>query len=78
MRLRFDAARLEALEREWDSKLGGPITRPYREVLCYCAGRLFGSGAQLGDLVGYLTLAFDLAVEALEAGSMPAGPEVET
>ena len=68
MKLIYDVARLEELERSWDARLGGPLTRPYRDLLCYCAGRLLSQGAQLEDIAGYLRIAFDEAVAALELG----------
>lgn len=48
--------RYETLERDWDLKLGGAGTRPFREVLAFAAGRLRGNGASTADVVGYLQL----------------------
>jgi len=58
----YDLEQLEALERDWDPKLGGALTRPYRELLCYCAGKLLAHGAQLEDIGGYLGASRDVAV----------------
>ena len=57
--------RLEALEVSWDERLGGRDTRPYRELLCYCAGRLMAAGVVLDDLGAYLREASVLALEVL-------------
>jgi len=77
VRLRYDLARLEALERDWDPKLGGPITRPYRDLLCYCVGRLLGNGAQLEDVAGHLRVAREEAIAAAEV-EFPGVPGAES
>jgi hypothetical protein len=66
----IDFERLEAIERKWDQRFGGRETRPYRELLAYCSGRLLRAGGTLQDLVGYLSEAFDVLLEWLkdEAG----------
>ncbi len=61
-----DVERLEALERQWDERLGGPASRPYRELLCYCAGRLLAHGAQFDGVIGYLGDSFDELVEQMK------------
>lgn len=48
--------RYETFEREWDLKLGGAGTRPFREVLAFAAGRMRHQGATSGDVVAYLQL----------------------
>lgn len=57
----LDLEQLEALERDWDPRLGGALTRPYRDLLCYCAGKLLAHGAQLVEIQGYLGASYDVA-----------------
>ena len=64
-----DVQRLEALERVWDARLGGPESRPYRDLLCYCAGRLLAHGALFEGILGYLGDSFDEAVELMKGGT---------
>lgn len=41
-------------ERSWDKVLGGPTSRPYRDVATWAVQRLLGGGASLEDVLEYL------------------------
>jgi len=44
-------------EEEWDPVLGGPATRPYRELAAFCMGRLLLLGADLNEVLVYFQAA---------------------
>lgn len=49
------AAEVEQLEDRFDQLLGGLETRPWRELLAYCASRLTAAGADMADILKYLS-----------------------
>lgn len=59
-------------EAGWDSQLAGFGTRPYRELMGYCAGRLLAAGAGADAVVQYLReliTEFNIAPDGSEAGT---------
>jgi hypothetical protein len=67
-----DLERFEEFEHEWDLKLGGGGTRPFRELLAFTAARLRHCGASSADVVAYLQLLlekFDLTAATMRGAS---------
>jgi hypothetical protein len=52
-------AEMHRFEDGWDARLGGVLTRGYRELLVYIAGRLFLNGAALEDVFLYVRECLD-------------------
>jgi hypothetical protein len=48
-----DLQAMAEFERRWDDRIGGEVTRPYRELLCFTLARLMSAGAELEDLLSY-------------------------
>jgi hypothetical protein len=57
----------ERLEAKYDRAMGGVATRPYRELLGYCAGKLVLAGAEAGDVILYVQEVLYVAEPVLEA-----------
>ena len=51
-----DLERFEEFEHEWDLKLGGGGTRPFRELLAFTAARMRHCGESSADISDYLRL----------------------
>lgn len=48
------AAQVDELHEKYDGVMGGEETRPFRELVVYCAAKCCAAGADIADVVFFL------------------------